>query len=194
MEHKMIDPKELLLSPQCPICGERRVTEIWEDQTFSFGAHPSTELVARVPSLNCEACGFSHTDERAEAIRHDAACRFQGLITPSELKHLRTEVYGLSRKQFEAAFGVGEASLERWENRKLFPNKQISNFLRLLMDPANGRRVMHWGAHLERKPLPFDQSSAPSASDKFRALRISPEIETRARAFRLHSREMLASV
>jgi len=129
---------------QCPVCGSTDLSENLEQQTFPAGPEGSEDISALVPMMHCAACDFAFTDHRAEAIRHDAICRHSGLLTPEEIRHIREDIYGMSRKAFAEAFKFGEASLERWENRKLFQNPQADVLLRLLADQQIGQRVRSW--------------------------------------------------
>ncbi len=164
----------------CPVCGKHDVTEQWQIQAVPFGTDNPVELQVKLPVLTCQSCGFAFTDDRAASLRHDEACRYQGLITPDEVRRTREDVYQMSRREFEKCFGVSEASLERWENRKLFPSRQASIYLRLLSDPEIGRRAM---------TAPSQQSRHIDVvvieAGRFRELTISLAILDRAREFKL---------
>jgi DNA-binding transcriptional regulator YiaG len=168
----------------CPVCGARDVTESWDLQAFEFGTEHPVELQARVPVLTCQSCRFAFTDDRAEDIRHDEACRHQNLITGAEVKRLREEIYGISRKDFEKHFGTSEASLERWENRKVFPSRQATTLLRLLFDRSIGERAMQNAKSFERPKL-AEVGSRQGTQSRFPALELSEAWEARARNFKL---------
>lgn len=125
----------------CPACGGK-TNESQERQTFKFSEDGSVTLTAIVPVISCSACGFEYTDHRAEEIRHDTVCQHLNILFPSEIRSIRKS-YGLSRKNFSDAFGFGEASIGRWENRKTFQNKALDNLLRLLRDRNNGARLLN---------------------------------------------------
>jgi DNA-binding transcriptional regulator YiaG len=168
----------------CGMCGAKAVTETWEMQSFPFGEGDDVaELHVHVPVLTCQSCCFAFTDDRAAAIRHDEACRHQGLVTPAEIKRVRGRVYGLSRKEFDKVFGVSEASLERWENRKLFPSKQATSLFRLLADRSLGQKLID-----EVSALRTSATTTGPGGDlksKFRALTDSPTLRAQASSFRL---------
>ncbi|WP_296722021.1 hypothetical protein [Erythrobacter sp.] len=88
-----------------------------------------------VPILRCDECGFEFRDHRAEALRHAAACRHEGLLAPNEVKAIR-EWLGMTRKVFGEAFGIPPASMERWENGKLMQNRSMDTLLRSLQIPG----------------------------------------------------------
>ena len=169
----------------CPVCGKHDVTEQWQVQVVPFGIENPVELQVNVPVLTCQSCGFSFTDDRAAALRHDEACRYQGLTTPGEIKRVREDVYRMSRRDFEKSFGISEASLERWENRKLFPSRQASIYLRLLSDPEIGRRAMEAPTHHQGRLSAGIGSDVSVESRRFRELVISAAVLTRAKEFKL---------
>lgn len=168
----------------CGVCGAKAVAEAWEMQSFPFGEGDDvTELHVHVPVLTCQNCSFAFTDDRAAAIRHDEACRHQGLVTPTEIKRVREKVYGLSRREFDKIFGVSEASLERWENRKLFPSKQGSSLFRLLADRHQGQKLIDESRALHVQAV---QPQPPADwKGKFRALVDSPTLRAQASQFHL---------
>lgn len=173
----------------CPVCGKTGVSETWEEQTFPFGSDSPVDLHVRVPVMTCAACGFSFTDDRAAQIRHDEACRYQNLVTPDEIRRVREDVYGMSRREFEKSFGISEASLERWENRKLFPSRQATTLLRLLEDQAIGQRAIEQLHH--SKQIKKTDRVSPIVG-RFRALTESPALREKAREFKLRPHQMAA--
>lgn len=169
----------------CGLCGSQSVREAWQQQTFPYGDDPVVELHAHIPLMTCQACGFEFTDERAAAIRHDEACRHQGLVTSHEIKRVREKIYFMTRKEFERAFGVSEASLERWENRKLFPSKQATTLFRVLADKSIGERLI-----AEANAFSVRASNMRTPNDitvRFRSLVDSPALRQNASTFRLRA-------
>jgi len=167
---------------RCPACGGKRLEERIEQQFFPFGIEEPVDIMAEVPVVRCLDCAYHFTDSRAEMIRHDAACRYQKLLTPTEIQKIRKDVYGMSRKDFADAFGFGEASLERWENRKLFQNRQADNFLRLLADRRQGERLIGW-PDSAGSGLPAAEASTLSPSGKWRVIEPTPELIKQAHRF-----------
>lgn len=133
--------KDIVSIPcKCPKCHEETLREVFEKETFPFGDdHHQIEVM--VPVISCSSCGFSYTDQRSEQIRHAAICQHLGILSPERIKYIREELYGLSRRAFDEAFGLSSASIERWENGKLFQNIAADTLLRTLEDTAVGRRV-----------------------------------------------------
>ena len=93
-----------------------------------------------VPLVTCLDCGLAFTDFRAEQLRHVAACRHLGLFTPGEVKALRDSL-GMSRREFDEAFGIPPASMERWENGRLMQNRSMNTLLKALSNPATAARL-----------------------------------------------------
>lgn len=116
------------------------MTESMEQETFPFG-DDATPITVIVPVLSCSACQFIYTDARAERIRHSAICQHQGLLSPERIKEIRVDIYGMSRKEFETAFGPSQASMERWENGKLFQGEVADGLLRALEDTSVAARI-----------------------------------------------------
>src|SRR5687768_14182288 len=108
---------------ECPNCDSIELAENEVLESFPFG-EDEVIIQALVPMISCARCGFSYTDERAERARHAAACAHEGLLTPAEIKMLRVNL-GLSRKEFNEAFGIPPASMERWENGRLLQNRSM---------------------------------------------------------------------
>lgn len=141
----------------CPVCKSADMQELLESETFPYGEE-GTEITANVPVLRCKNCGFAYTDQRAEMARHAAVCSQMGLLSPDEMRHIRKTVLAMSREAFHAAYGLSSASVERWENGKLFQNEAADTLIRALQDPEVARR-------LDRRVALASPSSARSRSD-----------------------------
>ncbi len=124
----------------CPACKSADMQEMIESETFPYGEE-GIEITANVPVLRCGQCGFAYTDERAEKVRHAAVCAHLGLLSPEEMRHIRKTVLNMSREAFHAAYGMSSASVERWENGKLFQNEAADTLMRALLDPTVARRL-----------------------------------------------------
>ena len=122
----------------CPACAGSTSDIIVREKVpvDEFGAFFEVE----VPVVTCAACGFQFTDQRAEELRHEAACRHEGLLTPSEIREIRRAV-NMTRVEFDAAFGIPPASMERWENGRLLQNRSMDSLLRALQNPATATRI-----------------------------------------------------
>ena len=127
-------------STSCIACAAGSTYEVMESETFPFGDE-RIEIEVTVPVIRCHNCNFAYTDGRAEKARHAAVCEHMGLLAPEEILHLRKTVLCLSRDAFHASYGISAASMERWENGKLFQSESADTLLRALMDPAAAQRL-----------------------------------------------------
>ena len=126
---------------ECPQCDSTDVNQRQEHETFRYGsADEAVELEATVTVLRCQNCGLEYTDDTAEDARHEAVCRHLGILTPREMKSLRSKL-GLSRMDFSQLTGIGTASLARWESGNLIQNAAADNLLFLLQRDDNVARL-----------------------------------------------------
>lgn len=124
----------------CPLCKTGATREALERETFPYG-DDHIEISALIPVVRCTACDFVFTDERAEKARHAAVCDQLGLLPPHEIRRIRTAILKMSREVLHAAYGLSAASVERWENGKLFQGETADTLIRALEDPAVARRL-----------------------------------------------------
>ena len=121
----------------CPLCGREEVITSWKDHTFSYGSGKSeVELTVNVPVQRCDACEFEYLDESSERLKHDAICRHLGVLSPTEIRRIR-EGHQVTRSRFAQVTGLGEASLNRWENGLNIQTHANDRYLRLLARPEN---------------------------------------------------------
>jgi len=124
----------------CPACKTDNLRENVEIDSFPYGDE-GIEISAAIPVLRCASCAFVYTDGRAEKARHVAVCKHLDLLPPDEILHIRKSVLGMSREAFHAAYGLSSASVERWENGKLFQNEAADTLIRALTDPAMAKSL-----------------------------------------------------
>ena len=125
----------------CAVCGEVGVTIEWVHHTFTYGSGKSAaELTARVPVHRCDACDFEYLDEVGHRLRHDAVCRHLGVLPPAEIRRIRKR-HDMTRAQFSEVTGIGEASLNRWENGINIQTHANDRYLRLLANPRTMREL-----------------------------------------------------
>ena len=182
-----MDPRRLMTQPQevekdttCPICGLRGVTTSWKDHTFDYGSERSgIELTVNVPVRRCDACDFEYLDESAERLKHEAICRHLGVLSPAEIRLIR-EGYEMTRARFAQLTGLGEASLNRWENGLTIQTHANDRYLRLLARPE----IMRQLEELMAPGLPVEQIVV-IAGNRFRALEVTDALRTEQDGFRL---------
>jgi putative zinc finger/helix-turn-helix YgiT family protein len=117
----------------CPACRGHIVSTSIENDQFVFrSGGVDYPVTVEIPVHACSSCGESFVSEIGEIARHAAICRAMRRLTPQEIYALRHERLALSRKNFAALSGIGEASLARWESGELIQSESNDNLLRLL--------------------------------------------------------------
>lgn len=121
---------------ECPLCGGNEVTTSTKSHTLTYGSEESAiDLTVDVPVRHCVPCDFEYLDEVAEDLKHEAICKHFGVLSPGEIRRIR-EHHGMSRARFAEVTGIGEASLNRWENGLTIQTHAYDKFLRLLALPG----------------------------------------------------------
>lgn len=152
--------------PACPNCGSTETSSRMESQVFEYGAGTDAAmLTASVPQITCATCGFVFTDFRAEEARHDAVCLHVGVLSPRQIRAIRSS-YEMGQSEFADLTGIGRASMGRWESGQLIQNRSTDNLLFLLSFPENLNKLRRRaGAKEERK-----SGHVKSEAGKFRVL------------------------
>lgn len=152
---------------KCPVCGERSVTKYWYHDTFTYGSgDTAATLEADLPVRRCGACDFEFLDHEGERLQHEAVCRHLGVLTPAEIRAIRG-LAGMNRAEFAELSGLGEATLNRWENGAVVQNRANDRYLRLLAHTEVVDRLRGITA-------PRDRSASGHASNgQFRSLTVS---------------------
>ena len=115
--------------------------KVLREHTFTYGTGPDpAELTVTLPVHVCPSCGFECLDHEGQTLRHEAVCAHLGVLSPNEVRGIRKR-YGMSRAAFSKVTGLGEATLNRWENGILIQNAANDRYLRLLAEPGNLRRL-----------------------------------------------------
>ncbi len=153
---------------------------IWGGHTFTYGlGAAAVELTVDLPIHVCPSCGFECLDDEAETLKHEAVCTHLGVLSPNEIRGIRG-MHGMSRAAFSKVTGLGEATLNRWENRILIQSAANDRYLRLLAAPDNLHRLKR----LEAGPT---ASLPPSETDagRFRVIDVSEKHRRQQTGFRL---------
>jgi DNA-binding transcriptional regulator YiaG len=152
----------------------------WTRHTFDYGSGESAvELSVEVPVHRCDGCDFEFTDEIAERLRHEAVCDHLGVLSPAQIRRIR-ERHGMTRAQFARVTGLGEASLNRWENGLNIQTHANDRYLRLLEIPEVMRLLV--GLVDSRTSR---RSSAALTETRFRELRVTTAMLREQESFRL---------
>lgn len=174
--HVAPPPSEATSQVLCFECDQPVATD-WRSHTFPYGSgERAAELTVEIPVRRCRSCGFESSDGEAEAIKHEAVCRHLGVLSPSSIRAIRG-MHNMSRAAFSRLSGIGEATLNRWENGLLVQNRANDRFLRLLASPENVRKLASLDSERSR-PLRADAA-------QFRAIRVSDKLRQQQVSFRI---------
>ena len=131
----------------CPQCGEKgAVTTSLYPHTFRYGSGESAvDLTVELPLRRCSSCEFEFLDDEAERLEHEAICKHLGVLPPTEIERIRRR-HGMTRAIFAQVTGLGEATLNRWENGIKIQTLANDRYLRLLALPLNMQMLKRFGS------------------------------------------------
>lgn len=125
----------------CPDCGGHSTITVLHDDTFEYGSGGSSvTLCARVPVHCCDSCDFEYLGREGRLIKHEAVCRHLGILTPTDIQHIR-ENHGLNRAEFARVTGLSEEALTQWEHGITIQDRASDHYLRLLQSCGDLRIV-----------------------------------------------------
>ena len=163
----------------CPLCGTTKVVTSSTPYTFEYGSgNAVAKLNVDVPVRRCDACDFEYLDEEGERIKHNAVCQHLGVLSPSEVRHIRKKCSS-TRTSFAEITGLGEASLNRWENGLSIQTHANDRYLRLLDYPDNLRRLETFADSKARSH--FENS----VNSQFRGIQVTPRMRKEQQEFEL---------
>ncbi|WP_434299252.1 type II TA system antitoxin MqsA family protein [Corallococcus exiguus] len=153
--------------PACAACGESSLTQIKIKQQFPYGTEGQQVLLSvEVPAWHCSSCDFEFTDGEAEELRHEAICRHLGLLSPREIREIRSS-YRMTQSDFAEETGFGEASIKRWELGLNLQNKSADKYLRLLREkrtPENTAPIAQKRSLLNQKRSNKFRTNLPASA------------------------------
>ncbi len=148
--------------------------------TFQHGLGESAfEVTVTLPVRRCDSCDIEYLDEVGEKLKHTALCEHFGVLTPNEIRRVR-EHHGMTRARFAEVTGIGEASLNRWENALNIQTHAYDRYLRLLALPGVMQQLQEI---VERRPSVRTDTS--EGGDRFRTLEITDDTRRGQESFRL---------
>src|SRR5262245_29099399 len=107
---------------ECPECGKVAVSTKMTPHTFDYGhGSQAIQITVTLPLRVCCQCGFEYYDKESQDARHEAVCKHLGVLTPAQIRQLR-QFHNMSRSEFAALTGLGEATIARWERGALVQN------------------------------------------------------------------------
>ena len=170
--------QEVTEALSCPICGGEDISTTMTSHEFDYGSGDSpAKLLAMVPVRWCESCGFEYLDDVAEQLKHKAVCDHLGVLAPDQVRKIREDL-GMTRAAFADTTGLGEASLNRWENGLSVQTHANDCFLRLLAHPETMRRLL-WLKQFRCSAT----RAAHSLTKRFRAVTVTESLLTEQAAF-----------
>ena len=164
----------------CPQCAADTVTTFRHHDTFRYGSGKSAvDLSVNLPLRRCGSCEFEFLDDEAERLKHDAICEHLGVLSPGVIRQIRKS-YGMTRAAFAEITGLGEATLNRWENSITVQTLANDRYMRLLARPEIMNRLRSWGSVAQT-------SSAASSvgTSQFRILKVSEDVLLEQEHFQL---------
>ncbi len=177
----------------CFDCGSSDVVRDIQQQTFQYGEGESAaELTAEMPVYTCRTCGYQFAGPEADDARHEAVCRYLGVLTPTEIVSIR-ESTGMTRAQFADLTRIGIASLKRWETGVLIQNAANNELIYLMTFPENVGRLQRRNCHELLETRSFDTGSELHQRHRSvipfrgRSLKADPSLMIRAEKFELRA-------
>lgn len=119
---------------RCPTCGSEMeltsspLTEKYRGESFEI------EGIERYlcPSCGDDVMSVEMADRLSKALV-DAYARAHGLLSPSEIKGIRTTL-GLKQREFEALLGVATPTCSRWETGAAQQSRTADRLMRSIRD------------------------------------------------------------
>ena len=164
----------------CPQCAANTVTTFRHHDTFRYGSGKSAvDLSVNLPLRRCGSCEFEFIDDEAERLKHDAVCEHLGVLSPSAIRQIRKS-YGMTRAAFAEVTGLGEATLNRWENGIMVQTLANDRYVRLLARPEIMSRLRNWGSVVRTSSATSNVGTGP-----FRILKVSEGVLREQESFQL---------
>jgi len=164
----------------CPLCGDAGITTTIQPHSFDYGTGKSkAELTVDAHVRRCSSCDFDYLDDVTENLKQEAVCRYLGVLSPNEIRNIRKDC-GMSRSKFAHVTGLGEASLNRWENSLNIQSLAYDRYLRLLAIPGTIRDLERI---VSNTTLPKDQVKL---GNRFRSLVVDEHLLEKKKKFQLH--------
>ena len=130
----------------CAICGSVAATSTVTVHEFDYRNHGKLVAIsARVPVVECNACGEAYFGDGAEEVKHEAVCNLLERLTPRAIVEIRKSL-SMTQTQFAAYTSIGIASIKRWETGLVIQGAAMDRQLRNL-EPLVGSATPHrWTA------------------------------------------------
>lgn len=184
MESRVSDIAEISEGVRCPDC-DRVAKTVRHRHVFRYGQGESAaEIEVELPVRVCGGCGFEFVDEEGERLKHEAVCTHLGVLSPREVRDIRKR-HDMTRAEFAAMTGLGEATLGRWETGVGIQSYANDRYLRLLAQTDGMSRL----SSLLRSMRSTDEVRAAGQSgelrSRFRLLQVTGEVRQAQSSFEL---------
>ena len=164
----------------CPQCGADALMTFRHHDTFRYGSGKSAvDLSVNLPLRQCGSCEFEFIDDEAERLKHDAVCEHLGVLSPSAIRQIRKS-YGMTRAAFAEVTGLGEATLNRWENGIIVQTLANDRYVRLLARPEIMNRLRSGVSGVRTASAASKVGTGP-----FRILKVSGGVRREQEIFQL---------
>ncbi len=125
----------------CPLCENVGIATTIQPHTFDYGTGElKVQLTVDAHVRRCSSCDFEYFDHVTENLKQEAICQYLGVLSPNEIRRIRQKCR-MSRPKFAQVTGLGEASLNRWENGLNIQSLAYDRYLRLLAIPETMRTL-----------------------------------------------------
>lgn len=125
----------------CPLCGNIGIATTIQPHSFCYGTgEMKVQLTVDAHVRRCPSCDFEYLDHVTENLKQEAICQYLGVLSPNEIRRIRQKCE-MSRSKFAQVTGLGEASLNRWENGLNIQSLAYDRYIRLLAIPDTMRTL-----------------------------------------------------
>ena len=184
MESGVRDTVEVGEVIRCPDC-DGMATTVRHRHVFPYGRVGSeVDIEVELPVRVCGACGFEFLDEEGERLKHEAVCRHLGVLSPQEVRDIRGR-HRMTRAQFAATTGLGEATLGRWETGAGIQSHANDRYLRLLAQSDGMSRLSSVLRSVWKAAEAHAVGKAGLQASRFLLLQVNEDVRRDQRNFQL---------
>lgn len=124
----------------CPMCANKDQTKSMEKDSFQYGEDASVMIEVEIPVYTCNECNLQYTTYEACDLRHNAVCKYLGVLNPREITEIR-EANKADVETFANTLRIDKVLLEKYERGALIQGVVLDNCLRLLRYVHNYGRL-----------------------------------------------------
>ena len=117
----------------CHACVKGNLHHKTKIQVYTY---KGKSVTLQQPGLWCDACdeGILNGDDiaKTEKAFEKFKAKVDGILSPSEIRHIRKDVLKLTQEEAGKIFGGGKNGFSRYERGEIKPLPAISNLLKML--------------------------------------------------------------